>query len=90
VEPCVDPIELENDAFHRTIAERIRADPSIIEAARTRLERWIAKEEPAPLAVRLEWRSALRLMTPEQLAAFLESRTPRARRMRISSPFFGL
>ena len=89
METRVDTIELENDAIHRDVAARIRRDPAIIEQAKARLERWIAAEHP-PMPVRLEWRDAMRLLTPTQLADFLESHTPRARRMRVSSPFFGL
>jgi hypothetical protein len=72
------------------VAARIRRDPSVITEAAARIERWIQRDGAEPLPVRLEWRHALRLLEPEQLARFLESDTPRARRMMISSPFFGL
>jgi hypothetical protein len=82
-----DPIERDNDEIHRRVAARIRRDPSVIDLARARLDRWLARD---PLPAWLEWKTAIALLDREQLAAFLESSTPRARRMRCSSPFFGL
>lgn len=61
----------------------------MIEVARQRLERWIASE-PDPVPVLLEWRAVLMMLEPAELAEFLESATPRAERLRVSSPFFGL
>lgn len=85
-----DPIELRNDERGRQIAALIRTNPEIIDQAKAVLERWIARDGGAPDAALLEWRDALAMLEPEQLARFLESTTPRARRMRISSPFVGL
>jgi hypothetical protein len=82
-----DPIEARNDALHRRVAALIRQDPSVVLRARDTLDRWLATE---PLPAWLEWRDALRLLTPEEIASFLESTTPRARRMRSSSPFASL
>ncbi len=90
MERRVDPIEQRNDDYHRRVAAQIRRDPGVIAQALARLNSWIARDGAEPLPVRLEWRTALALLEPSQLADFLESTTPRARRMRISSPFFGL
>lgn len=84
----VDPTELENDEIHRRVAVAIRRDPALIERARERLARWLPRSENDPALV--EWQIALDALDVEQLATFLESPTPRAKRMRISSPFFGL
>jgi hypothetical protein len=84
MERKVDPIEQENDELHRRIAAMIRRDPSLIERARAQLERWLAND---PIPAWLEWRPAFTQLEPDELAAFLESTTPRARRMKISSPF---
>jgi hypothetical protein len=65
----------------------IRQDPSLIARARDALDQWLADN---PLPVWLEWKAALAMLEPDELATFLESTTPRARRMRCSSPFFCL
>ena len=85
MEARVDPVAAECDARHREIARRLRRDPSIAAAARETLERWLARS--GELSVLLEWRAALMTLTDHELADFLESTTPRARRMRTSSPF---
>ena len=87
MQPAVDPIEQANDEIHRRVAARILRDPSVIAAARARLDRWLVRDaEPAWV----EWREALAMLTLAELAEFLGSPTPRARRMRCSSPFYGL
>ena len=82
-----DPIERENDEIHRRVGARILHDPTVIAVAKARLDRWLARD---PLPAWLEWKAALRMMTPTEIAEFLRSETPRARRMRCSSPFYGL
>ena len=37
-----------------------------------------------------EWAQLLRMLTPAQVGDFLESTTPKANRLRQSSPFFGV
>lgn len=51
------------------------------------LDKWLAHDAHPAL---VEWKIALAMLDPHELAQFLESATPRARRMRISSPFVGL
>ena len=84
----VDPIEARNDDKGRRLAAAIRKDPALVGRARATLDRWLAAT-PGSRAL-LEWRTALDFLDAEQLARFLESTTPRARRMRISMPFVGL
>ena len=84
MERKVDPIEQKNDELHRRIAALIRRDPSAIARARARLEAWLDRDN-TPAWV--EWRTAFEMLDPGELADFLESTTPRARRMKISSPF---
>jgi len=90
VERRIDSSEARNDTIHRRVAARIRRDPSVVAEARERLERWLARDGSEPHPAWLEWKVALDMLDPLELADFLESRTPRARRMRSSSPFFGL
>ena len=85
MERLLDPVAAECDARHRDVARRLRADPSVAAEARATLERWIAASGELPAW--LEWRAALATLDGAELADFLESSTPRARRMRTSSPF---
>lgn len=82
-----DPVEAKNDERHRKIAALIRTDPSIIARASALLDKWLANDAHPAL---VEWKISLQMLDPPELARFLESPTPRARRMRISSPFVGL
>lgn len=83
----VDPIERESDELHRRVAERIRRDPRLVDEAAATLRRWIARDAGAPHPVLLEWKAVIDMLEPGELADFLESPMPRARRLRASSPF---
>jgi hypothetical protein len=81
-----DPIEERAFQTHRRIAERLRRDPGLIAEALVRLKQRIAREGAPSDPVLCEWVDALLMLDPPQLADFIESGTPRARRLRISSP----
>jgi hypothetical protein len=84
-------IDEENRERDRLWAAAIRDDPSVIERARARLQAWIDGEAPGRIPPAFdEWRAILTLLCPEEVASFLESRTPKAERLRQSSPFMGL
>lgn len=83
----VDPIEKENDELHRRIAAKIRQDPSLVAEAAAVIDKWIAADGTPTDPVLLEWEAVLDLLSPEEVADFLESDLPRARRLRVSSPF---
>jgi hypothetical protein len=85
-----DPIEERAAAAHQRIADRIRRDPGVIAEARTRLEQRIAREGAPVDPVLGEWLDVLLMLDPPQIADFIESATPRARRLRISSPLVWL
>jgi len=79
-------IDEENRERDRRLAALIRQDPSLIELALGNLKTWVERwGEPNPAWE--EWRQLLRMLTPGQLADFLESRTPKAERLRQSTPF---
>ena len=82
-----DPTVEKTIELHRRIVERLRQDPSLIDRAREILEQWIARAGGAALPAEQEWRDALRLLDVDDMIRFLESDTPRARRMKTSSPF---
>lgn len=85
-----DPIEERALQAHRRIAEKLRHDPVLITEARARLEQRIAREGVPIDPILGEWLDALLMLDPPQLADFIESATPRARRLRISSPLVWL
>jgi hypothetical protein len=71
-------------AVHAVAARKILNDPSLIEQARTTLERWISRQRPAPEPL-MEWRQIL-TGTPDQVAAVAMSLTEEATRLRSCSP----
>lgn len=85
-----DLVEERAAESHRRIAERIRRDPAVIAQAVARVERCLAQEPGRPDPVLCEWLDLLRLLDPAQIADFIEAQTPRARRLRSSSPLVWL
>jgi hypothetical protein len=75
-------------ALHRAVADRLRADPSLVERARRRVEGWLSEGTVArPYAE--AWREVL-AGPVEDVARFLEDPGDRARQLRQSSPFAGV
>ena len=82
-------IDAENYERDRRLAALIRRDPGVIALAKRNLESWEKRwGELAPPWQ--EWRQLLVMLTPDQVAEFLESRTPKANRLRQSTPFIGV
>jgi hypothetical protein len=75
-------------ALHRRVAEKILAEPALLDRARTNVHRWQAASGAASLAL-AEWEGILD-MPLEAVAAFLTERSERADRLRQSSPFTGI
>jgi hypothetical protein len=90
VDPRDNPTELLDAEMHRRIAARIRRDPGVIAETRPRLVRIMAREPPPPDPALQEWLDLLLMATPDQVADFIASGTPRARRLRTSSPLLWL
>jgi len=82
-------IDAENRERDRRVAMLIRRQPEVIEHARRNLEKWAAHWGELTPAW-LEWEQLLRMLTPAQVADFLESTSPKANRLRQSSPFTGV
>ena len=85
----LDDRSLEMD---RVIAEKIRANPKLVQIALANYERWLANpdySESNGQAV-LEWKSIIENSSVEALVTFLESSSEEARRLRQSSPFCGI
>ena len=76
-------------AFHRAVAEKLRAQPARLGQAKANLERWAAGASPRVRPVFAEWHSLLDGPF-DRLLAILTADEPRAARLRQSSPFAGL
>jgi hypothetical protein len=73
--------------LHRAVAERLRADPALLDRARQRVEGWLRDGTLArPYAE--AWREILS-RTLDEIASFLEDPGERARQLRQASPFAG-
>ena len=75
-------------ALHAAVAERLRADPSLIGRARRRVEDWLHDGTVARVYAEA-WRDIL-ARPVEEVARFLEDPGERARQLRQTSPFAGV
>jgi len=83
-------IDRRNAEEDRLLASRLRHDPRILRQARTNLRRWTARDGKRVRPVFAEWQRILERLSAHEIADFLVSDTPLARRLRQSSPFAGL
>jgi hypothetical protein len=83
-------IDLKNELQDRLLARRLRRDPRLLRLARANLRRWKARDGKRPRSVFIEWQRILDRLSAGEIADFLLSDTPMARRLRQSSPFLGL
>ena len=82
-------IDVENRERDRRLALLIRRRPDVVELAQRNLQSWAAYWGQLTPAWE-EWAQVLRMLSPGQIADFLESTTPKANRLRQSSPFLGV
>lgn len=75
-------------ALHAAVAERIRADPSLVGRARRRVEDWLRDGTVAGVYAEA-WREVL-ARPVDEVARFLEDPGDRSRQLRQSSPFAGV
>jgi hypothetical protein len=78
-----------NAAQDRRVALRLRRDPRLLRLARSNLRRWAAADGPHVRPIFEEWHAILHRLNAREIADFLCSDTPKARRLRQSSPFAG-
>ena len=83
----MDRIATEQD---RLIASRLRKNKRVLPLARRNLRRWMTRDGRHPRPVFVEWDCLLRRLSAVEIADFLESGTPMARRLSQSSPFAGV
>jgi len=83
-------IDARHELQDRLLARRLRRDASILKQARANLRRWKRRDGKRPRRVFVEWQRILEYLSANEIADFLISDTPMARRLRQSSPFMGL
>lgn len=76
-------------AMEQKVAEKLRADPSLLCRAHATLERWLKTVSPQARPALLEWQSILD-GSLEEICSMLEATDERATRLRQSSPFCGI
>src|SRR2546423_15511215 len=77
-------------ALDRRIADKLEAEPELLQQAVRVLERWIAQRQPDPPPVLLEWRGILRHRSPPDILDMLRGDTEEARPLRQASPVCGI
>jgi hypothetical protein len=76
-------------ALHRLVAEKIGADPTLLDVARANLRHWqAASPERSPALC--EWEHILDESPVDEVIALLIECSERATRLRQSSPFAGI
>jgi hypothetical protein len=80
--------ELRSIALHCAVAERLRTDAHLIDAARARIRGWVDSGRLAPRDAG-EWERLLALPI-DDLCTFLVEDTEEARTLRQSTPFAGV
>lgn len=80
-------IDRRNAKQDRLVARQLRHDPRILHRARANLRRWTARDGQRVRPVFAEWWRILERLSADEIADFLISDTPLARRLRQSSPF---
>jgi hypothetical protein len=83
-------IDVKSKLQDRLLAQRLRRDTRLLRLAKANLRRWKARDGKRPRRVFLEWQRILYYLSAREIADFLVSDTPMARRLRQSSPFMGL
>ena len=78
-----------NAAEDQQTASRLRRNPGVLRLARWNLRRWAAADGRNVRPVFQEWHAILYRLNAREIADFLGSDTPMARRLRQSSPFAG-
>jgi hypothetical protein len=79
-------------AYHRAVAERLRADPeAVLERARRNLNRWAEGDAfgPGERASLEEWRGILGEANVDRLIEIMTDLSDEGQRLRSSSPFVG-
>jgi hypothetical protein len=77
-------------ALDRAIADKLRAEPALLQRAKDTLQHWIHQRKPAVPKALDEWEKILTAWPLEEILALLTSSEEDATRLRQSSPFCGI
>ena len=82
-------IDLRSLAMDQRTAEKLLANPALVDRGLANLDRWLKTCSPGVRPVLIEWQTLLQRPLPEVILV-LRSTDQRATRLRQSSPFAGL
>lgn len=82
-------LEARSLAMHAVIARKIERDPTLLEIARSNIDRWSAQRDADSLAWLNQWREILK-QPWQSVAALITEPSENAARLRQSSPFAGI
>jgi hypothetical protein len=87
-----DLLTLRSRALHRAVAEKIRARPELVQAARDNLDRWIGQQQQqGPVSKGLlRWKQILDSQPVEEVLRLLCDESPESDRLRHATPFAGI
>lgn len=83
-----DRLDRRSLALHQLVADKVRADPGLLDKARGNVRRWQESHASSSPAL-AEWEHIL-AGTTDQITRFLTERSEKATRLRQSSPFTGI
>ena len=83
-------IDANNEMQDRLLARQLRRDSRLLRRAQANLRRWKRRDGKRPRPAFVEWQRILNYLSPNEIADFLVSDTPMARRLAQSSPFLGI
>ena len=82
-------IDLRSLAMDQRMAEKLLANPALVDRGLANLDRWLKTCSPGVRPVLIEWQTLLQRPLPDVILV-LRSTDERATRLRQSSPFAGL
>src|SRR5881397_2316291 len=83
---------LRSRTFHRAVAKKLRANPSLMDKVVDNLERWIGAERESGSVSHglLEWKMLLETRPFEEILRLILEETEEADRLRHATPFCGV
>ena len=77
-------------AMDKLVAQKLRVQPGLLQNAKDNLNRWIQQQQPEVPRILIEWQEILENWPLEKVLGLLTSFDEEARRLRQSSPFYGI
>jgi hypothetical protein len=83
-------IDARSLALDRAVADKLRAEPGLLDRGHRTLDHWLEQRQPAVPSVLLEWHEILTRWPMGRILDLLTSPEETTRRLRQSSPFCGI